>query len=116
MDHKFDSNQSMYVKAMYDGASRYLADADPEAVKDWQQAASCIYGHMVEKDEGPVMRMMQVAITSQVLECLLGHLSYGGDIMRQIDGPMAALIVQAYSELQLADIEVEILWPQTIPG
>jgi hypothetical protein len=115
MAHRFTPSQLKYVEAMFRQATSYLFEADEEAVNDWAQAAKCIYGHMQEDgDEGPAMRMMQIAVASQVLESLLGHLSYGGEIMRRIDGPMAALVVHAYSELPTADSESEVLWPQTI--
>jgi hypothetical protein len=101
------------VHMLYRGAKDFLRNADADDRELWENQARCVYDHLLD---GPESRMVQICITNQVLECVLGHMDTGQRLMLEMNGPMAALLVRAYTELRRAEIEGNKLWPQTIPG
>jgi hypothetical protein len=101
------------IRTLYRGAKDFLRKADAEERESWEHQARCVYDHL---QDGPESRLVQICITNQVLECLLGHMDLGQRVMGEMNGPMAALLVRAYTELRRAEMESNKLWPQTIPG
>jgi hypothetical protein len=101
------------IHMLYRGAKDFMRKADPADKESWENQAQCVYDHL---PDGPESRIVQVCITNQVLECLLGHMDTGQRLMLEMNGPMAALLVRAYTELRRAEMESNKLWPQTIPG
>lgn len=101
------------ISTLYRGAKDFLRNADADDRELWESQAQCVYDHL---PDGPESRIVQICITYQVLECLLGHMDTGQRLMLEMNGPMAALLVRAYTELRRAEMESNKLWPQTIPG